>query len=314
MSKRQQHSKTIFLGSKQGLIFLVFAAVLWLLSALSETYTAVVPVRVELESDNDKFLLLSPQIEVPIRVSGTGFSLAYRKIAPYKIQLSTSDFPNLDIDSPDVGRATFFALFQKNLANANNLLAVNTDVVRLPITSTAQKSLLPVLNAPPSLAEGYQLTSPLQLSVDSVSVFGSKFALDNIEEATFIIEKHKDLTSDVILQAKLLDSLTSFGKWSTTSIEVSAKVDRYSDVSFDLPVVVKDVPDSSTLAIRPKKVTIKFAAPLSELRSFDASSLRVEATFIANTSGELPVRVYGLSESTKQLVVDPEVVQYFIVE
>lgn len=314
MTKRQQLLKTKFLGSKQGLIFLIFAAVIWLLSALSETYTAVVPVRVELESSNGDVLLLSSKVDVPVRISGTGFSLAYRKIVPYKIRLSTSDFPDLDINYPEVDKATFFTLFQQKLANANNLLAVNSEAVRLPITAATQKTLKSMLYAPPSLAEGYQLTSPLQLSIDSVSVFGSKMVLDKIEKATFRLEKHKDLTSDFILQARLSDSLIAFGKWNATSLEVSAKVDRYSDVSFVLPVTLKDVPDSSNLDIRPKKVTVKFAAPLTELRSFDASNIRVEAVFIPNTLGELPVRVSGLSASVKQLVVEPEAVKYLIVE
>lgn len=314
MSKRQQTSGRRFLGSKQGLIFLMFAAVIWLLSALSETYTAEVPVRVELEADSDNLLLLSTKIDVPVLVSGSGFFLAYRQLFPQEIRLLTSDLPSLGVNPPKVAGAALFKLFQNKSSNGNNFLGVTIDSILLPIAASLQKNFLPVLRNPPVLAEGYQLTSPLRFSEDSVSVFGSKTALEKLESAIFVLEKNKDLKADFVLQATLVDSLAAIGRWSTKTLTVSAKVDRYSEVSFVLPVTLKNVPNSKKLTITPKQVTLKFAAPLTEIRSLSASDLGVEVDFTPNTSGQLPVKVIGLSPSAKQIVVEPSVVHYFIVE
>lgn len=314
MSKRQQASGRRFLNSKQGLLFLLFAAVIWLLSALSETYTAVVPIRVELQANSNDFLLLQHKIDVPVRMSGSGFFLAYRQLFPQKARFLTSDFPMLDVNRPSVEGATLFKLLQKKHANGNAFLGVAVDTILLPIVAAAQKSFSPILLKPPVLTEGYQLTSPLKFSRDSVTVFGSKTALDKLEKAIFVLEKNKDIKADFDLQATLVDSLLAFGKWSAETLTVNAQVDRYSEVSFVLPISLKNSPASKNLTITPKQVTVKFAAPLNEIRSLRAVDLRVEVNFTPNTSGQLPVKVIGLSPSIKQLVVEPAVVHYFIVE
>lgn len=314
MSKRQHPSGRRFLGSKQGLLFLVFAAVIWLLSALSETYTAVVPIRVELQENSNDLVLLQPKIDVPVRLSGSGFFLAYRQLFPQKIRFLTSDLPMLNVDRPSVEGATLFKMLQKKHADGNAFLGVTVDTILLPIVAAAQKSFSPTLLNPPSLAEGYQLTSPLKFSVDSVTVFGSRMALDKLEKATFVLEKNKDIKADFDLQATLVDSLLAIGQWSVKTLTVSAQVDRYSEVSFVLPISLKNTPPSKNLTITPKQVTVKFAAPLNEIRSLRATDLSVEVDFTPNTSGQLPVKVVGLSSSVKQLVVEPSVVHYFIVE
>lgn len=314
MSKRQQASGRRFLGSKQGLLFLVFAAVIWLLSALSETYTTVVSIRVELQVNSDEFLILEPKIHVPVRISGSGFFLAYHQLFPQKARLLTSDFPMLDVNHPSVEGATLFKLLQKKHTNGNAFLDVAVDTILLPIVAAAQKSFSPVVLNPPVLAEGYQLTTPLKFSLDSVTVFGGKTALDKLENAMFVLEKNKDVKADFDLQATLVDSLLAIGKWSAKTLTVSAKVDRYSEVSFVLPVTMTDVPKNTSISFTPKHVEVKFAATLGSLRLLEASTLNALAVFEKSSSGRLLVNISGLPESTRQLSISPPTISYFIVE
>jgi len=314
MPNRQHTSRRKFIGSKQAFLFLVFAAVIWLLSALSETYTATVEMRVELKANNTDFLLLSPNVDIPVRVSGTGFYIVYRKLVPRKVQLLISDIPSLDIDNPAVDSDILLRLLRKQHSNTGAVLAIEINKIKLPITASSQKSFAPVLRHPPLLADGYQLISPLEFSVDSISVFGNKAVLDKLENAIFELEKNTDLKSDFELQAKLVDSLAVLANWDITSLTVSGKIDRYSDVSFVLPVTLNNAPDSNTITITPKQVAIKFAAPLAALRSLNATNLRAEVVFNPNESGELAVRIIGLPSTAKQLIVEPSSVNYFILE
>ena len=72
--------------------------------------------------------------------------------------------------------------------------------------------------------------------------------------------------------------------------------------------------DSLRLALSPKQVQVKFAAPLAELRTINASSLTAEATYLPNASGVLTIRITGLPPTAKQLIVTPSAVNYLIVE
>ena len=80
MTKQQQSYKARFLGSKQGLLFLLFAALIWIISALSEEYTAVVPVHIEIENDATAVILMDKQLHVDASMSASGFSILYRRI------------------------------------------------------------------------------------------------------------------------------------------------------------------------------------------------------------------------------------------
>ena len=73
MAKQQKSYKVRFLGSKQGLLFLLFAALIWVISALSEKYTAVVNVHVEIENDAKAVILLEKQLHADASMSASVF-------------------------------------------------------------------------------------------------------------------------------------------------------------------------------------------------------------------------------------------------
>lgn len=314
MSKRKRTSKKKFIGSKQGLLFLVFAAVIWTLSALSETYTTTVPVQFNFKVDSNTYVLQAPRIEVPARVSSTGFSILYRRIFPRKVMLSVRELPIQDVENPIVNTAFLLNKYNRLYANSSQIIGFVPDVIPLPITQAAQKSFKPTLASLPKFADGYQLTSPLRFNEDSIVAYGSKIVLEKLHHAVFKLPPHEPLRADFLLNAALTDSIAKALNWSTTTIQVSGSVDRYSDVSFVLPVKLTNTPENANVSLTPKQVEIKFAAPLGSLRSIDKSSLAAEVFFEKTPTGELSVRITGLPATAKQLTISPPTVSYFIIE
>ena len=102
MAKQQKSYKARFLGSKQGLLFLLFAALIWIISALSEKYTAVVPGHDEIENDATAVILLDKYLLVDASLATSGVSILYRRLFPPKVLLSTDEFQVLDLDKPVV--------------------------------------------------------------------------------------------------------------------------------------------------------------------------------------------------------------------
>lgn len=313
MSKRQQLSKRRFLNSKQGLLFLVFAVVLWALSALSNSYTTTVPVKVILNPDSEAFIPLSNSVEVPARVSSTGFSVLYRRFFPRKIELSISKLPITDLENPAVPTAVLQKAYVDKYSNSNRILSFVAESADMPITLATRKSFAPVLLQLP-LAKGYQLVSPLKYDVDSVSAFGSKAVLSQLNQAVFKLNSKDEIKSYFSLQAKMVDSIANLAYWSSELIQVSGKVDRYSDVSYELPLTRINVPESISIALTPNQVEVKFAAPLSILRAFNVADLRAEVDFQKSESGQIPIQILGLPSEAKQLSILPPSVSYFVVE
>jgi len=313
MSKKQKTSKKRFLNSKQGILFLVFAAVIWTLSALSNTYNTTVPVQVELISDSEIFIPLSSSFQVPAQVSSSGFSILYRRFFPRKIELVVSKLPIKDFENPMISSTFLYEAYVAKFSSANRITSFGYGTVDLPITLASKKSYAPSISYLP-LANGYQLMAPLKFSVDSVSAFGSKKTLSRLNKVVFELDFQEELKSNFTLQAKLVDSIAKMAYWSSNVIEVSGIVDRYSDVTYSLPLILVNVPESVALTLTPNQVKVKFAVPLSRLKSFDVSALRAEVDFEKSESGQLPVNILGLSTEMKQVSVSPSSVSYFIVE
>jgi len=314
MAKQQKSYKVRFLGSKQGLLFLLFAALIWVISAFSEKYTAVVPVHVEIENDATDLVLLEKQLHVDASMSASGFSILYRRLFPRKLVLSTDEFPALDLDKPLLSTQYLAESYRQQFPSRNDLNGFVDNTMLLPLTAAVSKSFTPALAAPPALAEGYQLTSPIQFNLNQVTASGGKENLKRLDTATFKLLSDDIIKEDFVLKAVLLDSIAALAKWNTTEIEVRGTVDRYSEVSFMLPITITNAPNTIDVELTSTSVVLKFAAPLSSLKTINARDFRAEVVYEHTTTGQFPVVISGLPNYAKQIVITPPTVSYLISE
>ena len=314
MAKQQKSYKARFLGSKQGLLFLLFAALIWIISALSEKYTAVVAVHVEIENETTAVILLDKHLLVDASLSTSGFSILYRRLFPPKLLLSTDEFPVLDLDKPLLSTEYLINSYRQQFPSRNDLNGFIDKTILLPLTAAVVKSFTPTLAALPALAEGYQLTSPIQINLDQVTASGGKENLKNLDTAFFRFLSDEIIKEDFVLKAVLLDSIAALARWSTTEIEVQGTVDRYSDISFILPIAITNVPNKLDIELTSTSVELKFAVPLSKLKTINVQDFSAEVVYEQTTNEKFPVIISGLPVNAKQVVITPPMVSYLITE
>lgn len=314
MSKQQQTNKARFLGSKQGFLFLTFAALIWVISALSEEYIAIVPVPVEINNDATPVILLDEQLRVDASISASGFSILYRRLFPRKLVLFINELPDIDLDNPLLSTQYLVNSYRQQFSGKNDLNGFIQSTITLPLTPAVVKSFTPVLAAPPNLAEGYHMTSPLQINLEQVTATGGKEPLKSLDTAIFKLLSDDIIKEDFVLKAFLLDSISAMARWNTTEIEVRGTVDRYSDVSFMLPITIINVPTALDIELTSAQVELKFAAPLTSLKTINAKNFHAEVVYEQTTNGQFPVTISGLPDNAKQVVITPPFVSYFISE
>ena len=314
MAKQQKSYKARFLGSKQGLLFLLFAALIWIISALSEKYTAVVAVHVEIENETTAVILLDKYLLVDASLSTSGFSILYRRLFPPKLLLSTDEFPVIDLDKPLLSTEYLINSYRQQFPSRNDLNGFIDKTILLPLTAAVVKSFTPTLAALPALAEGYQLTSPIQINLDQVTASGGKENLKNLDTAFFRFLSDEIIKEDFVLKAVLLDSIAALARWNTTEIEVQGTVDRYSDISFILPITITNVPNKLDIELTSTSVELKFAVPLSKLKTINVQDFSAEVVYEQTTNEKFPVIISGLPVNAKQVVITPPMVSYLIAE
>ena len=143
---------------------------------------------------------------------------------------------------------------------------------------------------------------------------GGKENLKSLDTAIFKLLSDDIIKEDFVLKAVLLDSIAALARWNTTEIEVRGTVDRYSDVSFMLPITITNVPNTLDIELTSTSVALKFAAPLSSLKTINAQDFRAEVGYEQTTTGQFPVIIYGLPDNAKQVVITPPTVSYLISE
>ena len=129
------------MGSKQGVLFLVFAAVIWTLSALSETYITTVPVQFKLQADSSAFVFSNTHIEVPAQVSSTGFSILYRRIFPRKVALMISELPIKEAENPTLNSDYLLNKYKQTYSNSSEINGFVPAVISLPDDTSRAKVL-----------------------------------------------------------------------------------------------------------------------------------------------------------------------------
>jgi hypothetical protein len=81
-----------------------------------------------------------------------------------------------------------------------------------------------------------------------------------------------------------------------------------------LPITVANAPSALDIELASSLVELKFAAPLSSLKSINAQDFRAEVVYEQTTTGQFPVIIYGLPDNAKQVVITPPTVSYLISE
>jgi hypothetical protein len=204
--------------------------------------------------------------------------------------------------------------YRQQFPSRNDLNGFIDKTILLPLTAAVVKSFTPTLAALPALAEGYQLTSPIQINLDQVTASGGKENLKSLDTAFFRLLSDEIIKEDFVLKAVLLDSIAALARWSTNEIEVRGTVDRYSDVSFILPIAITNVPNKLDIELTSTSVELKFAAPLSKLKTINAQDFRAEVVYEQTTNEKFPVIISGLPVNAKQVVITPPTVSYLIAE
>ena len=150
--------------------------------------------------------------------------------------------------------------------------------------------------------------------MDQVTASGGNENLRRLDTAIFKLLSDAIIKEDFVLKAALLDSIAALARWNTTEIEVRGTVDRYSDVSFMLPITITNAPNKMDIELTSTSVALKFAAPLSSLKTINAQDFRAEVVYEQTTTGQFPVIIYGLPDNAKQIVITPPRVSYLISE
>jgi YbbR domain-containing protein len=153
---------------------------------------------------------------------------------------------------------------------------------------------------------------PIQISPDSVTVYGEPFILDRLEKVVSEPLKFTDVSSD--LQGEVRLEPIKGVRFSEDRIRYSLEVTRYVELAGTFPVTVTNVPEGKSMTIFPSRADVYLKCSFPYVGNpLEAVSLEVDYNdFQKSISGKCVVKLLDNSRDLIEYDIYPSVVECLV--
>ena len=299
------------------LLALLLAFSIWLIHNLSLKYNDYLTVSVVASCNLDGHSEQSVnQCEVVARCRATGYNVISKNIKAAqrvkKVVFQPSVMKRKDADT--------FYVTSSDLLEYGHLIfgddvtveyfVSDTLFFRFPIVDYKRVPVYPVHSI--SFREQYMNIGDLQVSPDSVTIYGEPFRLENIDRVYTQPIKRTDLDSDIQGVAPI-EKIRDV-RLSETEVHYTLDVSRYVDMKETVTVGVVNLPKDKEIVILPSSVEISLKCTFP-MKGDPAKGIRCYvdySDFINSISGKCPVIVDAMPKGIIGFEVDPLYVECII--
>jgi YbbR domain-containing protein len=262
------------------LIFLLLVSIIWLLIELSKTYTSITTFKVQYEHvPVDKLVQNTPVSQVDLVLKAPGFSQLRFKIKQKKIKF------NLGNVAKKNNRYYFLPNAQLSYLNEQlpadiEVLNVLTDTIFIELGNNVSKKVPIYPNVAVKFKLGYNFIENIKSIPDSVIITGPEKYIDTIFEISTVPLKLNEAYEniDAVLQLKS-PTKNKLVKLSESEVRVTAKVDKFTEGNFKVPVKIINVPEGIKVNPFPKEINVIYQVGLSNFNKINSDSFSIVFDF-----------------------------------
>ncbi len=269
-----------------GLFFLLTFAFL-ALTKLSKKYTDNITLDIiYVNLPKHKIITLDSLPKCHAVVSDYGFNLMSYQFKKQSIKI---DF-NTDVFIKD-NNYVWVANKNKNkindqLINSTEIISLQPDTIIFPFETLAIKKVPVILNSKVNFKSGYDILKDFTISPDSIDVIGSASEISEItkvETEQLNLKNVIDTINTVLLLKKFENRKVKF---SNNDVRVSAKVEKFTEGTLEVPVTIVNKPLDISINYFPKSITVSYYVSLNNYKNIKALDFKVECDFfeIENTN------------------------------
>lgn len=304
-------------------IFLICVAVslfFWTLNTLSKPYTTRINFPVKyINLPKDK-LISHPLPEfLELSVNAYGFTLFRHKLkmsfSPILINVNeiTSHIPEKnDLLRYSVSTSDNRKLIEDQISSEIRVLNIYPDSIKFFFDDIIEEKIVVKPVAEVTFDKQYMLHKELYTSPDSVVVRGPKSIVDTIKFVSTKGKRFKNITHSINRNV-LLQSIPGL-ELSPKRVVLNIPVEQYTEANCEIPVTLKNVPDSFSVKIFPGKVKVSYMVGLSQYENIGTASFKAIIDFNEISSGteKLPVAMEKFPNQIFSLEYFPKQVEYIL--
>ena len=297
------------------LIFIVIAALLWLIIKLSDTYTVTTPFAIHyVEIPADK-LIIEDNYEVEATVTTSGFKLLnyyFVRKTNRKIDISLKDikYKLTEYNTYSYSSRYVEEEIAKFLsANSNDIqLADDMQYFRMSQLASKRVKIEPETNL--TFEKQYNFYGKPISIPDSITIYGSKETISKISELKTMVINRKNVNQNIETSAKI-----DFGEGyyaDIDEVEVNINVEKYTEAEISIPI---SIPDSLNVHLYPHKVSIRYIVAMKDYSIINSMSFKATVDPADLYINEvLPVNLVLYPNNTQIIGIEPKEVEYIIAQ
>jgi len=300
------------------LLFLFLSFMILVLTKLSRNYTNTITFSInKINIPEEHIVLNDTNQKLNITIKTYGF-----KLLKYYFKQPTIDIDFLiDVDKYDTvytwnkskGYSKLNSQFDKNVELVN--INPNTLSFRYDVNSI---KMVPIkLSADIKFSPGYDLLGTYILQPDSIRVIGPKILVSEIDVIETDTIKFNQIKSDILETVFLkLPNTNQDIKFSNNKVLVKGAVVKYTEGVLNIPVIVKNVPNSIKIKYFPKVVGVSYYTSLVDFNSITEKDFKVECDFSTITSDNffLAPEITQKPEAVKNVRIKQKRIEFIITE
>ena len=313
MAKEEHnHSIRSFSGM---IIFILIAALLWLIIKLSDTYTVTVPFAIHYVDVPASQLIQVNNQEVNATVTTTGFKLLNYYFKPPKnrkidISLRDAKYKKVDDNTYSYSSRIIIDIIGEFLSSNTNDIILTDDVQYFNMSRLASKKVKVVPETNFLFEKQYNYYGEPTSTPDSITIYGSVEDVNKTKEVRTKMITMKNVNQNVETTAEIdLDAnLTA----DIHEVQVAVNVEKYTESEVIVPI---EIPSNLNMHLYPGKATVRYIVAMKDFAIINQLSFKaIVDTNNMLFSDLLPVELVLYPNITQIIDIDPKEVEYIIVQ
>lgn len=295
-------------------VFILVAALLWIVIKLSDTHTVTVPFAIHYVDIPASRLIADNDQEVKATVTTTGFKLLnyyFTNKKNRKIDISLKELKCKKIDDKVYSYSSRYIIDKIGdyLSSNTNDIQLTDDTQYFNMSRLASKKVKVVPETNFSFEQQYNYYGEPMATPGFVTIYGSVEDINNTKEVKTEVITRKNVNQNVVTKVKI--DLDEKLRADIDEVEVSINVEKYTESEVVVPV---EIPGDIKMHLFPEKVHIKYVVAMKDYAIINSMSFKATVdTMEMFFNDALPVDLVLFPNNTQIISIEPKEVDYIII-
>ena len=300
-------------------LFFLLAFLILVLSKLSKSYTETLTFGITYKNLPEEIILTNAdEPKLNLTVSTYGFNLLSSYFYNKTIEIDLKNHAYINNNNYVWLASRAFPNIEKQFGKSFKLEAIQPDTLNLSFGILSVKKVPVKLNSYVTYAAGYDTLNGLILVPDSIRVIGSDTEIKNITHIETAELRLSNIKEHINSSVKLkLPENANTVKLSKEVISVTAQVQKFTEGTLEIPVVIKNLPGDVQINYFPKTIKVSYEVSLDDYKSVKPSSFKIECDYLeikeSNKSYVIP-KFEKVPDNVKRVKMKQDKIEYIITE